>query len=192
MAVIDLDNRAVEARIVYYGPALSGKTTNLQVLHDLLPVSQHGTLTRLDDQEHRTVFFDYLPVDARLSNGFRVQFRVYSVSGQLQEEDSRMAVLSGCDGVVFVADAGVDRIDENRRSIEELRASLQMLRTSEGLLIPVVIQYNKLDMDEIAEPDDLRPNLECGDETVVLAAAIQGRGVVETFEEISRQVIENL
>jgi mutual gliding-motility protein MglA len=193
VALIDIQEQTIVAKIVYVGPAASGKTTNLHALYDLLPSEQRSGLASFESEDGATIFFDFVPVDTADVGGYRVTFRVFTVSGQDGRTDARRAVLPGVDGVVFVADATRGREADNAASWEEVRSLLADLDPSGARTIPVVVQYNKLDRPELAEPDDLRRELQgAEDAPAFYASAIEGRGVAETFTELARLVIHNL
>ncbi len=192
MAVIDPESRSIVAKIVYFGPAQSGKTTNLRALYQALPESQRGPLAEFDAAGQPTVFFDYVPLDLGSASGYQISLRLYSVSGQEGRHDARMAVLTGADGVVFVADASRGRENENQQSMNELREALSLLHPNESDRVPVVVQFNKLDLDETSDPDALVKALVGDDGAVSYASALQQRGVVETLEMVTREVIRRI
>ncbi len=191
MALVDLDSRSIVAKIVYFGPARSGKTTNLRALYYLLPEEQRGQLAEFDAEGESTVFFDYVPLDLGSASGFDITLRLYTVSGQEGRHDARMAVLTGADGVVFVADASKGREHENAQSMQELRDALQALHPGDDA-VPVVVQFNKLDLADTAQPDELMAAI-VGDEVPAsFASALERRGVVETLETIAREVMRRV
>ncbi|MEO8699544.1 MAG: GTPase domain-containing protein [Kofleriaceae bacterium] len=177
MAQVDFTERQLTLKLVYYGPPLSGKTSNLRALHSAVDKLNRGRLMTLDTRDDRTLFFDLLPIFFRLS-GFSFRIKVYTVPGQPVHEATRKVVLTGTDGVVFVADSGKDLVEANRTSWQSLVTNLAALGSAE---VPVVIQYNKRDLpDAIALADAER----FGDMPVIEASAKQGVGVVETFFEL--------
>jgi len=192
MALVDLENRAVIAKIVYYGPAQSGKTTNLRAIYGALPESERALQAEFDADGEPTVFFDYVPVDLGDASGVDITLRLYSVSGQEGKSDARTAVLTGADGVVFVADASAGREDENARSMQELRSVLAALHPSEPDIVPIVVQFNKLDLDNTSNPDQLSKALGAEPTSAIYASALQRRGPVETLALIAQEVVKRL
>ena len=192
MAVIDLESRSILAKIVYFGPARSGKTTNLRALHNALPDEQRGPLAEFDADGEPTVFFDYVPLGLGNASGFDITLRLYSVSGQEGRHDARLAVLTGADGVVFVADVAPGRESDNAQSMHELREALKALHPDDPDAVPVVVQFNKLDLAEKASPTKLATALTEDRGGALYASALERRGVVETFEAIAREVVRGL
>lgn len=191
MALINVAAREIHGKIVYYGPGLSGKTSNLQYIHSRIPSNTKGELLSIETETERTLFFDFLPLDLGKVHGFTIRFHLYTVPGQVLYERTRVAVLNGADGVVFVADASRDRLPDNLQSLRELAQNL----TAQGkrfLDYPLVMQYNKMDL-----PNSLpTPVLDRYINTVKVprfeAVAINGRGVFETLRAISKLVVNKL
>ncbi|MBX3070332.1 MAG: GTPase domain-containing protein [Thermomicrobiales bacterium] len=192
MALIDLESRSIVAKIVYFGPARSGKTTNLRALYQALPEAQRGPLAEFDSEGEPTVFFDYVPLELGDGSGFDITLRLYTVSGQEGRHDARMAVLTGADGVVFVADASQGRERENAQSMQELRDALSALHPGEGDAVPVVVQFNKLDVADRAVPGELIAAIAGDGVPAMYASALERRGVVETLEAIAREVVRRV
>ena len=191
MATIDLRRRRIDAKIVYYGPGLSGKTTNLLDIHRRMPEGQRGRLRSLATDEERTLFFDFVPVSPIVVGGWDVRFHLYSVPGQEHFARTRRAILGGADGVVFVADAAPDRQVANRASLDELGEFLALYdRTLDDTAF--VLQLNKLDLPDAVLADDLQTTLNAEARLVVSAIATRGAGVAETLRTISRQVAQRL
>jgi signal recognition particle receptor subunit beta len=145
MALINVASREIHGKIVYYGPGLCGKTTNLQYIHGKIPAATKGDLLSIATETERTLFFDFLPLDLGKVHGFTIRFHLYTVPGQVLYERTRIAVLNGADGVVFVADAQRDRLQDNLQSLKELAQNV----TGQGkrfLDYPLVMQYNKMDL----------------------------------------------
>jgi signal recognition particle receptor subunit beta len=174
MAQVDFGERQLTLKLVYYGPPLSGKTSNLRALHAAVDKLNRGRLMTLDTRDDRTLFFDLLPIFFRASN-FSFRIKVYTVPGQPVHEATRKVVLTGADGVVFVADSKPDQQDANRQSWKNLGANLHAVNLS-GL--PIVVQYNKRDLPDAIPTAELD---RFGAETVDEACAKQGVGVVPTF-----------
>jgi signal recognition particle receptor subunit beta len=192
MALVDIQGKSIVAKIVYYGPAQSGKTTNLRALYDLLPEDRRGSMAEFEAPGQATIFFDYVPVHLGSGSGFDIKFRLFTVSGQDDRADARRAVLTGADGVVFVADAAAGRDNDNLASMQELLWSLEQLHPLSPGSVPVVIQYNKLDLDETADAGTLPASINTAGNPEIYASAIQRRGVLETLECISQAVVSNL
>ena len=179
MAQVDVAERQLTLKLVYYGPPLSGKTSNLRALHGAVDKLNRGRLMTLDTRDDRTVFFDLLPMFFRIS-GFSFRIKVYTVPGQPVHEATRRVVLAGADGVVFVADSRPDQVTANRTSWHNLVANLDSL----GLTgVPVLVQYNKRDLPgAIAITDADRFGIAHG--RLLEACAKRGDGVVATFFEL--------
>jgi mutual gliding-motility protein MglA len=191
MATIDIRRRRIDARIVYYGPGLSGKTTNLQNIHARLPADSRGEMRSIATEAERTLFFDFIPIEPLDLGGWDVRFHLYSVPGQDDYIRTRRALLAGADGVVFVADATPDRLQANLTSRDELLDHYRhYAKTMETL--PVVVQINKLDLPEIVDPVELGRRLDLGDVAPFEAIAIQGNGVAETLAAVTRRVAHAL
>lgn len=191
MAMIDLDNRQILAKIVVYGPGQSGKTTFLRAVHDLLPEGQRSEMVSIANESGRTLFYDSLPIDVGAVGDYRMRFRLFSVAGNEGSQDARRAVLSGADGVVFLADAKPDRIEENRQSLEELRTGLAELQKIPGVF-PLVIQYNKVDLVDEAGLDRVRRGLNDEGLPETFSSALNRRGVVDSLQTITRLVAQSL
>jgi len=191
MALIDLSGREIHGKIVYYGPGLGGKTTNLRSLHGRLPDGRKGELRSIATGDERTLFFDFLPLDLGRVGGFAVRFQLYTVAGQGRYERTRAAVLHGADGAVFVADAQAARLEDNRRSLRELRDNL----AAQGKPLagfPLVLQYNKMDLPDALPAAELDRHLNPTGLPRIEAAARHGTGVVETLRAICKLVARSL
>ncbi len=184
MAVINFARREIEAKIVYYGPAFSGKTTNVQVLHGLVPDAQRGDLHTMATAEERTLFFDYVPIQLGQIAGFHAKFKLFTVPGQVFYKETRKVVLQGADAVVFVADSADDRGDSNVDALIDLEENLR----SHGLdlaSIPLVIQLNKRDLPTARPVQDLEADLNPFGVPMVEAVAFEGKGVMETLKAVT-------
>ena len=191
MALIDFDARLIRAKIVYFGPGLGGKTTNLKVLHDRLPADSRSDMVSIDTEGERTIFFDLLPLDLGTIQGYSFRFQLYTVPGQTQYNKTRLTVLNGADGIVFVADSRASALDDNRRSLDELTETL--VRANHPLdTFPMVFQYNKMDLDDALPEAELDRFLNPTGRSRFSAVATQGIGVFETLSAICRQVVRNL
>ncbi len=191
MSTINYAQKEISCKIVYYGPGLCGKTTNLQFIHEMLPQRNRGELVSLATQQDRTLFFDFLPLDLGKVKGFDTKFHLYTVPGQVYYNATRKLVLRGVDGIVFVADSQQDRLSENLRSLENLRDNL--LEYGYDLKsIPWVIQYNKRDLDNISTIEELQNTLNPEGIPSFEAVATTGGGVKETLKAISSLVLERI
>lgn len=181
----------VDCKIVYYGPASSGKTTNLKYVYRRLDPETRGKLISPSTETDRTLFFDFLSVDLGRVRGHRTRFHLYTVPGQVRFNESRRLVLRGVDGVVFVADSEAGRLEDNLRSLENLRENIvETGRELEG--VPVVFQYNKRDLVETIPVGELEEALNQSRLPSFEAIATQGEGVFETLKAVSKQVIISL
>ena len=176
MAQVDFTERQLTLKLVYYGPPLSGKTSNLRALHGKVDKLNRGRLMTLDTRDDRTLFFDLLPIFFRMSS-FSFRIKVYTVPGQPVHEATRKVVLSGADGVVFVADSRPDQREANKQSWDNLVANLHALGLDR---VPIVVQYNKRDLPE-ATPLDALDRFGDAKREISEACAKQGDGVVPTF-----------
>jgi mutual gliding-motility protein MglA len=179
VALVDFAERQLTLKLVYYGPPLSGKTTNLRVLHSAVDKLNRGRLMTLDTRDDRTLFFDLLPIFFR-SSGFSFRIKVYTVPGQPVHEATRKVVLAGSDGVVFVADSSADQREANRASWKNLLANLESLGIAQ---VPILVQYNKRDLPNAMPLDEL-DRFDQPDRKILEACAKKGDGVVPTFFEL--------
>jgi mutual gliding-motility protein MglA len=194
MALINHRAREIHFKIVYYGPGLGGKTTNLKRLHDRLPADRRGRLISIATDHERTLFFDFLPIDLGQVNGFNTRFHLYTVPGQVYYRLSRRAVLQGADGIVFVADSHPAREGANTESLADLGAQLVTLGLPPEQLrrMPWVFQYNKRDLPVAVPLERLRAALNPGGAPDFEAVASEGRGVTETLRAICKAVLARL
>jgi hypothetical protein len=175
----ELEQRMV-LKLVYYGPALSGKTTNLLQLHDLLAREGRGDLMLLDTADDRTIFFDLLPFFLKAPSGLRIKVKVYTVPGQVRHDATRKAVLQRADGIAFIADSQLTEASNNHESFDNLERNLSFV----GLdidRVPLVIQFNKRDLDNIIPEAEIRRTWAPTGIPVLMASALNGLGVIETF-----------
>jgi signal recognition particle receptor subunit beta len=191
MAQIDFQRREIAVKLVYYGPALSGKTTNLQALHQRLDPRKRGHLLTLDTKDDRTLYFDLLPLTVKSTKGVTVKVKLFTVPGQVIHNTTRRIVLQNCDGVVFVADSRVAGTASNNESFVNLKQNLRENGIEPGN-IPIVIQFNKRDLPGIRSDADLARLATRGRERVYAAVALTGLGVVETFLGLTMAVWESL
>ncbi len=180
MVFIDIQHREVTLKLVYYGPALSGKTTNLQQLHALMSEQAGSNLITLNTRDDRTLFFDLLPLRLQTEGGMQIKLKLFTVPGQVMHAATRKIVLQGADGVAFIADSRISETRSNNESFADLRHNL----AENGIGwedVAVVIQFNKRDLPGIRTDEEVRMIAAKGEEPVFLATAIEGRGVAETF-----------
>ncbi len=193
MALINYRAREIHFKIVYYGPGLGGKTTNLQVLHDRLPADKRGRLLSVATDHERTLFFDFLPVDLGTINGLLTRFHLYTVPGQVYYRLSRRAVLQGADGIVFVADSHPAREQANLDSLADLAAHLNTLGLDEPTRrLPRIVQYNKRDLPLALPIERLRAALNAEGSPEFEAVAKEGRGVTEVLRAACKAVLARL
>jgi mutual gliding-motility protein MglA len=191
VSLVNYSAREIVCKIVYYGPGRSGKTANLQWIHENISAERKGALMSLATEADRTLFFDYLPVDFGTISGFRVRFQLYTVPGQVYYDATRRLVLQGADGVVFVADSQRARRAENLESFRDLQVNL-LGHGVDPRTFPICIQYNKRDVPDPDPVDQLEAVLNYRAAPSFEAAAVHGTGVFETLREVSGRVLEQL
>ena len=191
MSLINHRAREIHVKIVYYGPGLGGKTTNVKMLHERLPADRRGRLVTIATEQERTLFFDFMPVDLGVVNGFTTRFHLYTVPGQIYYRRSRRAVLQGVDGVVFVADSQADREQDNLESLADMHLLLGHVGLGEAQIarLPRVIQYNKRDVRNAMPLERMRSMLNPEGLPDFEAVAIDGKGVSETMRAIAKGVL---
>ena len=191
MVYIDIQHREVTLKLVYYGPALSGKTTNLQQLHELMVGNTGSELITLDTRDDRTLFFDLLPLQFETEGGFTIRLKLFTVPGQVIHNATRKIVLQGADGVAFIADSRVSQTRSNNESFADLK---QNLRDNDLSLqdVALVIQFNKRDLPGIRSDAEVKKIATKGKEPVFTAIAIEGRGVAETFQGLASSTWKRL
>ena len=177
---LDFTARELTLKLVYYGPALSGKTTNLQALHDVSASDATGRLMTLETRDDRTLFFDLLPLRFQGKNGLSVRIKVFTVPGQVIHASTRRLVLQGADGVAFIADSRASETDPSTESFRDLRENLKQNGLSIKQL-PLVIQFNKRDLAGARPETEIEEQASQGREPVYLAVATKREGVVDTF-----------
>ncbi|GAF71323.1 unnamed protein product, partial [marine sediment metagenome] len=185
-AELNEKERKIVVKIVYYGPALSGKTTNLMQLHDLLNPTQCGELMSFETKGDRTLFFDLLPMMVKSESGFRIKTKLFTVPGQVAHDATRKAVLSRADAVVFVADSQTSQSMSNFESFDNLEKNAGRVGLNFENL-PLVIQFNKRDLEDIISEDQVLDRWQPTGLPVTFSSALYQEGVKETFEEILRQ-----
>ncbi|MBN1223589.1 MAG: GTPase domain-containing protein, partial [Candidatus Aminicenantes bacterium] len=185
MAFINYATKHLAIKIVYYGPGLSGKTTNIRHIYSKVEPKSRGDLICLETPLERTLFFDLLPIKAGMINDFQTHFQLMTVPGQVFYEASRRSVIKGADGIVFVADSQVPLIDANLENFDNLRRHLQQHNVDLNL-IPLVFQYNKRDLDNLIPVETFNSLLNPMSRPYIESAAINGTGVLETLKEIAK------
>ena len=191
MVQIDFQRREVAIKLVYYGPALSGKTSNLQALHERVNPSARARLLTLDTKDDRTLFFDLLPVVFKSTSGLTIKVKLFTVPGQVIHNSTRRLVLQGADGVAFIADSRVAETQHNNESYTNLKANLRE-NGIDPTQMPTVIQFNKRDLPGIRSDAELAKIASRGKEPIHKASAIAGQGVVNTFFGLLRLTWANL
>lgn len=191
MSFINYASREINCKIVYYGPGLCGKTTNLQYIYEKTSPDAKGKMISLATETERTLFFDFLPLALGEIRGFKTRFHLYTVPGQVFYDASRKLILKGVDGVVFVADSQEERFDANLESLENLRYNLQE-QGYELDNLPYVIQYNKRDLPDVMPVEELRRELNTTNVPDFEASALTGEGVFETLKAIAKLILIDL
>ncbi|MGE5204754.1 MAG: GTP-binding protein [Chlamydiota bacterium] len=191
MSFINFAAREINCKIVYYGPGLGGKTTNLQWIFERTGDQQKGKMISLATETERTLFFDFLPLDLGTVRGFKTRIHLYTVPGQVFYDASRKLILRGVDGVVFVADSQEERMDANVEALENLQENLKE-HSYDFNRIPYVLQLNKRDLSNAMPVDTLKQELLKKDEPVIEAIAFQGVGVFETLKAVAKLVLIEL
>jgi mutual gliding-motility protein MglA len=191
MSFINYSSREINCKIVYYGPGLCGKTTNLQYIYKKTNPEAKGKMISLATETERTLFFDFLPLSLGDIRGFRTRFHLYTVPGQVFYDASRKLILKGVDGVVFVADSQIERFEANLESFDNLRINLK----EQGYdldTIPCVVQYNKRDLPNVTNVAELKKELNRKNWPEFEAVATTGFGVFETLKAIAKLVLIEL
>jgi hypothetical protein len=190
MPHISVESREIYFKIVYFGPGCSGKTTNLLQIFHRLGSEQRGDMVTLNTEGERTLFFDFFPLELGKVEGYSVRFHLYTIPGQVHYEASRRLILEGADGVVFVADSQVDKLEENIESFRSMMRNLCDLVPRPDSF-PLVLQYNKRDISPAIEMGTIEKNLSLVGIPRTLAIAVQGKGVMETLRIVSREVVQS-
>ncbi len=190
MSFVNYHTKEINCKIVYYGPGLGGKTTNIQHVY-MKTKADKGEFVRLNTDNERTLFFDFLPLDVGEIQGFRTRFHLYTVPGQVIYEASRKLILRGVDGIVFVADSQVNRMEANIESLNGLKENLE----EQGYVfnkVPLVLQWNKRDLPNISPVSELSEKLNKYSLPEFEAIAIEGQGVFETLKLVTKKVLMNV
>jgi mutual gliding-motility protein MglA len=191
MSMINYASREINCKLVYYGPGLGGKTTNLEYVYGKVAPDARGKLISLATEQERTLFFDFLPVDLGTIRGFKTRFHLYTVPGQVYYNASRRLILKGVDGIVFVADSQAERMDANIAAMQNLYENLADYGY-DPLNIPIVLQWNKRDLPTAVPESELNDNLNPDNLQAYPAVAVTGEGVFETLKAVSKAVIKTL
>ena len=192
MSTVNFAAREISFKIVYYGPGMSGKTTNLKLIHQHIPKERKGDLVSLATEEERTLFFDFMPLDLGSVNGFKTRFHLYTVPGQVFYNAARKLILRGVDGVVFVADSAPNRLRANAEAMRNLRENLDEYNLSFDEL-PLVLQINKRDLPNALPAGMLRRVVDPeGKLETYEAAAAKFKGVLEPLRAVSKKVLAKL
>lgn len=183
MADLDETARKLTLKLVYYGPAMSGKTTNLMQLHDLLSPDLKGEIMTLETHNDRTLFFDLLPLGFRTPSGWLIKLKLYTVPGQVEHDATRKAVLSRADGLAFVADSQRSQGINNAESFQNLEENVHRVGLNFDTL-PIVVQFNKRDLSNVLTEEEIRERWAAAPWPLVMASALSGSGVRETFVKL--------
>ena len=191
MTFINYAAREINCKIVYYGPGLGGKTTNLQYIYNKTAPERKGKMISLATEADRTLFFDFLPLDLGTIRGFNTRFHLYTVPGQVFYDASRKLILKGVDGVVFVADSQPERMEANVESIRNLESNLKD-HGFDLVTMPLALQFNKRDIAGAVPSDEMYRMLNYKREPTFEAVATDGRGVFDTLKAVAKQVLVEL
>jgi signal recognition particle receptor subunit beta len=191
VSFINYSSREINCKLVYYGPGLCGKTTNLQYIYNKTKADAKGKMISLATETERTLFFDFLPLSLGEIRGFKTRFHLYTVPGQVFYDASRKLILKGVDGVCFVADSQLERMEANIESLDNLRFNLEEQGYDLDKL-PYVIQYNKRDLPSAVPLDELRATLNTNNVPEFEASAVTGEGVFDTLKALAKQVLTEL
>ena len=191
MVQINFAQKEIQCKIVYYGPGMSGKTTNLELVHGKVPANARGELTSIATTGERTLYFDYMPLDLGQIAGIQTKFQLYTVPGQIYYKATRRLVLQGVDGIVFVADSSASKMRENKESLADLEENLQEMGKSTSD-VPIVIQYNKRDIPDAMSVEELEKELNPAGFPHYEAVATRGDGVFPTLKKLAGIVLENV
>jgi signal recognition particle receptor subunit beta len=191
MSFFNHNAKEIHCKIVYYGPSLGGKTTNIQWVYQNTVADQKSKLVALNTDIERTLFFDFLPLNIGDIRGYKTRFHLYSVPGQVVYDSSRKLILKGLDGVIFVADSQKERMEENLEALRNLETNLEA-QGYDIREIPLILQYNKRDLPNAATMQDLRRSLNQFNAPEFEANAAEGKGVMESLKSISKSIIHVL
>ena len=188
MSFLNYSTREINFKIVYYGPGLSGKTTNIKFIYEKVKSDNKGKLVSLATETERTLFFDFFPLDLGTIKDYKVRFHLYTVPGQIYYSASRKLILRGVDGLVFVADSQTERFEANIESIQDMLENLNDYKI-DFATIPYILQLNKRDLPNVTPANELIAALRKKNEPVIEGVASRGDGVVETLKAISKLIM---
>ncbi|MEK2689250.1 GTP-binding protein [Bdellovibrio sp. GT3] len=191
MSFINYNAKEIHCKVVYYGPSLGGKTTNIQWVYQKTAEDQKSKLVALNTDIERTLFFDFLPLNVGEIRGFKTRFHLYTVPGQVVYDASRKLILKGLDGVIFVADSQIERMDENLESLRNLETNLEQ-QGYDIREIPLIMQYNKRDLPNVASLAEMRSALNPYNAPEIEGCASEGKGVFESLKTASKSIINVL
>ena len=191
MSFVNYHTKEVNCKIVYYGPGLGGKTTNIQHVYQKTSGDAKGKMISLNTENERTLFFDFLPLDLGEIRGFKTRFHLYTVPGQVFYEASRKLILRGVDGIVFVADSQLEKTEANMESLKGLEDNL-IEQGHEIEKIPIVMQWNKRDLPNVSPLEEMEEQLNRWGSPSYEASAVTGEGVFESLKTVSKLVLSNL
>jgi signal recognition particle receptor subunit beta len=188
LSFLNYSTREINFKIVYYGPGLSGKTTNIKYIYEKIKKDNKGKLVSLATETERTLFFDFFPLDLGMIKDYKVRFHLYTVPGQIYYSASRKLILKGVDGLVFVADSQTERYEANIESIQDMLENLRDYKI-DFPSIPYILQLNKRDLPNVTPTNELIRILRKKNEPVLEAVAYRGDGVVDTLKAISKLIM---
>ncbi len=191
MPSVNFASREINCKVVYYGTGLGGKTTNLEYVYRRVNPEARGKMISLATETDRTLFFDFLPIDLGEVRGYRTRFHLYTVPGQVYYNASRKLILKGVDGIIFVADSQEERSEANIEAMHNLYENLESYGYDLST-IPFAIQYNKRDLSDLSSIEELRAQLNPDGVPDFEAVALEGKGVFETLQSVSRSVVASL
>ncbi len=191
MSFINYNAKEIHCKVVYYGPSLGGKTTNIQWVYQKTAEDQKTKLVAVNTDIERTLFFDFLPLDLGDIRGFKARLHLYTVPGQVVYDASRKLIMKGLDGVIFVADSQIERMDENLESLRNLERNLEQ-QGNDIREIPLIMQYNKRDLPNIASLAEMRSALNPYNAPEVEGCASEGKGVFDSLKTVSKSIINVL
>ena len=191
MTFINYAAKEINCKIVYYGPGLGGKTTNLHYIYSKTAPERKGKMISLATEADRTLFFDFLPLDLGSIRGFTTRFHLYTVPGQVFYDASRRLILKGVDGVIFVADSQRERMEANMESVRNLEQNLAE-HGFELMELPFALQFNKRDLDNVMPVDEMYRMLNYKREPTFEAVATEGRGIFDTLKSVAKQILVEL
>jgi len=191
LSFLNYSTKEINFKIVYYGPGLSGKTTNIKKIYEKVKSDSKGKLVSLATETERTLFFDFFPLDLGTVKGYKVKFHLYTVPGQIYYSSSRKLIMKGVDGVVFVADSQRERFEANIESLQDMFSNLKEYNIDFATL-PYVLQLNKRDLPNISPVNELIAALRKKEEPVIESISLRGDGVIETLKSISKLIMVNV